>query len=66
MIKLIRDNNPENPRNWDNQCRMICWHNHLGNKHNFDRDAWMRELVFREDLDLEDYISVCARGSPLR
>lgn len=27
----------EDPRNWDNLCTMICWHNHysLGDKHNF-------------------------------
>lgn len=45
LIKIFPDNNPENPRNWDNLTKMVCFHNHysLGDKHDYnhgDYNGW--------------------------
>lgn len=36
-LEIKTDDCPESPRNWDNSCTMICWHNRydLGDKHGF-------------------------------
>jgi hypothetical protein len=33
-VKIVQDNDSDNPRNWDNAGKMICWHNRyeLGNE----------------------------------
>jgi 5'(3')-deoxyribonucleotidase len=44
-LEIVQDTNPENPRNWDNLGKMICFHSryNLGDKHNYkfnDYDSW--------------------------
>ncbi len=38
LIEIFPDNNPDNPREWDNLGTMICFHTryHLGDKHGYD------------------------------
>ncbi len=38
QIDIFSDDDPENPRNWDNMGSMICFHKryNLGDKHNFE------------------------------
>lgn len=37
ILKIFRDDNPDNPREWDNLGQMICWHRKydLGDSHDF-------------------------------
>lgn len=37
-LEIQTDNFPENPREWDNVCTMVCWHRSysLGDKHSYD------------------------------
>ena len=37
-LEIIQDEIAESPRNWDNVCEMICFHDQysLGDKHNYD------------------------------
>ena len=37
-LEIFTDDDPWNPREWDNLCTMICWHRHynLGDKHDYD------------------------------
>lgn len=47
LLKIEEDECPEDPRNWDNLCTMICWHHsyRLGDKHSFDNpDEFMQHL----------------------
>lgn len=41
-ITIEQDENPENPREWDNLGNMICFHNRyeLGDQHNFHNDDY--------------------------
>ena len=60
-IELIRDNDPENPRDFDNQCRMICWHNRhtLGDDHLYDRNNYKWQIAFEHNSDLDRYVYRC-------
>ena len=55
-LKIEVDDTPENPRNWDNMCTMVCWHRHydLGDKHGFDDPSdfwdWIKENGGKESL----------------
>jgi hypothetical protein len=41
-LEIVVDNDPLNPREWDNLSRMICFHNKydLGDKHDYDTDEY--------------------------
>lgn len=44
VLKIVADENPTDPRDWDNVGKMVCWHKRysLGDKHDFDDpDAFM-------------------------
>lgn len=46
-LEVIRDDYPDDTRNWSNLCTMVCWHSHyrLGDKHGFDNpDELMQHL----------------------
>lgn len=49
LLIVVRDEEPDNPRNWDNLGKMICFHRRykLGDEHNFKsaRD-FLEQLVF--------------------
>lgn len=53
-IEIYRDDNVENPRDWDNLGKMVCWHSRykLGDKHEFDTP--------------EDFDNFCAETDVLR
>ena len=40
-LTVEQDDYPQDPREWDNLCTMVCWHSRysLGDKHNFN-DEW--------------------------
>ena len=47
-IKIMPDQNPMNPREWDNSNTMVCWHRRykLGDRQpKCDRDEYLRELA---------------------
>lgn len=57
-VRIIADRDPENPRDWCNAGRMICWHGryHLGDEHNYDCDNYRFELACEADASLEDEV----------
>ena len=56
-IRLTPDNDPQDPRGWNNAGIMVCWHNSLGDKHHFSGlEAFMEELALETDPSLEDHI----------
>lgn len=42
QIDIIQDNNPENPRDWDNMGTMVCFHRgyNLGDKHDYNHENY--------------------------
>lgn len=65
-LTVEQDDYPEDPREWDNLCTMICWHRryNLGDAHSF-RDGW----AFLQDLcehllgmDYEDCEDITEKG----
>ena len=48
-LKVLEDDWPDDPRNWDNLCTMICWNSNyrLGDKHSFDDvDEFLERLCY--------------------
>jgi hypothetical protein len=50
-IKVYTDNDPENPRNWDNLGTMVCFHRryNLGDEHGLSKDEAI-EITKRKDV----------------
>lgn len=50
-IKIVRDDDVESPREWDNLGKMICFHNkyNLGDKHDYTQEQ-LRDIVKRKDV----------------
>jgi hypothetical protein len=46
-IDIISDDDPEDPRGWDNLGTMVCFHRryNLGDKHNFDEPSEARDFL---------------------
>lgn len=59
LLEIEQDNSPEDPRDWDNVCTMICWHrNHsLGDKHNYDNADEFFDYVLHDicGMKYEDF-----------
>lgn len=57
-VRIVQDNEAENPRNWDNQVKLYCWHRryNLGDEHSYDSSDFLQDLACEHDPDLEDYI----------
>lgn len=55
-LRIFQEQDAENPREWDNAGRMLCWHNryNLGDKNSYDSDNWLEELACEADDDLAD------------
>ncbi len=61
VLTVEQDGDPEDPREWDNLCTMVCWHRryNLGDKHEY-RDEWdflqnlCEHLLDMEYEDCED------------
>ncbi len=56
ILRIIHDESPESPREWDNLGKMICCHGNysLGDKQIEGKLAQMREII--SDLNIEAYI----------
>lgn len=77
-IHIIPDEYPENPREWDNYCTMICFHGRysLGDKHNIDhRDypgwdamekALNKEYKYLTPLYLYDHSGITISTKPFK
>lgn len=57
-VRIVMDQDPMSPREWDNAGRMICWHNNynLGDDHDYDCADFLRQLAFEADSDCEDTV----------
>lgn len=70
-IKVVVDEYAENPREWDNFGKMICFHNryNLGDKHDFDIEEF-KEFIEKNDkiialpLYLYDHSGITISTSP--
>ena len=49
-LEVKQDEYPENPREWDNVCTMVCWHRsyNLGDKHNYDNSDEFFEYILHK------------------
>ena len=47
LLKIEQEDSPENPRDWDNVCTMICFHRryNLGDKHPYDNSDEFFEYI---------------------
>jgi len=56
ILRVVEDQNPESPRNWDNLGKMICHHGNykLGDKQIEGKLAQMREIA--TDINIAAYI----------
>lgn len=54
-LKIHRDIDAENPRDWDNHCQLICWHSHynLGDEHKYDRKDFRIQLACEVAPEIE-------------
>ena len=47
-LKIVTDDSPDNPRNWDNVCTMVCFYRGytLGDKHSYDNsDEFFEDIL---------------------
>jgi hypothetical protein len=51
FIKIIHDDHPEDPREWDNLSKMIFWHSRytLGDKHDFLTPLQFKRILKKKD-----------------
>jgi hypothetical protein len=72
-IQIFPDDDPENPRNWDNLGHMVCWHKRydLGDKHDWNSPqdflGWSKEQkgrLFLLPLYLYDHSGITMSTSP--
>ena len=51
IVKIYLDDDPQNPREWDNLGIMVCWHNHygLGDKHDFHSPQDFNDEITEQD-----------------
>lgn len=67
LIKIMRDEDPENPRGWLSLSNMVCWHRRyqLGDKHEFadpeEFRRWLEPLWVRATEDDDDGIELTSR-----
>ena len=64
-LEIIQDEMAESPRNWDNVCEMICFHDQyrLGDKHNYDNPDEFLEYVLHNicGIKYEDFEELSMR-----
>lgn len=61
---ILRDPEPESPREWDNITKMICWHRkyNLGDRHNFDDSQEFAANLAGNLLTSKDLFSIAHSG----
>ena len=52
-LEIFIDNDPGDPREWDNICTMVCWHSRygLGDKHNYSDPLDLMMSLYREVMN---------------
>lgn len=59
LLEIEHDNSPEDPRDWDNVCTMVCWHRNrnLGDKHIYDNADEFFDYVLHDicGMKYEDF-----------
>lgn len=64
-LNVEYDGYADSPREWDNVCKMICWHRHygLGDEHTYDdSDELMSDLLYRIcGMNPDDYDALSTR-----
>jgi hypothetical protein len=58
-VRIIRDEDPQNPRDWYSVGRLICWHSryNLGDDHDYDREDFLETLACEAEPDFSDRIA---------
>lgn len=66
ILKIMPDPDPMNPREWDNETIMVCWHRHytLGDKHQFSSPKELRQflaktITIHRPLYMIDHSGLC-------
>lgn len=51
-LRISQDENPDNPREWDNLCTMACFHRryNLGDRHDFKSPEELESFVARDSV----------------
>lgn len=54
-LKIMTDDSPESPRNWDNVCTMVCFHRRytLGDNHSYDNGDEFFEDILHNICEME-------------
>lgn len=54
-VKIVQDNDPMSPRDWDNLGTMTCFHSgyNLGDEQERDAQAWLESMTGLDDEQLE-------------
>lgn len=64
-LEVMQDECPEDPRNWDNVCTMVCFHRryNLGDKHNYaDSDEFFNDILHNVcGMKYEDFEELSTR-----
>lgn len=60
LIKIFQDYEPENPRQWDNLGKMICFHRkyNLGDQHNYNSNDFNSWDEFKSQLIKDHNVAV--------
>lgn len=65
ILEVVDDSCPDDPRNWDNVCTMICFHRRyqLGDSHNYDSsDEFFDDILYNIcDMEYEDFEKLSTR-----
>ena len=64
-LTIVRDEEPMNPREWDNLGKMVCWHSRysLGDEQpRQSPDEWLEELAIELDPSIESRIEYWRNG----
>lgn len=58
ILKIWQDADSENPREWDEGCKMYCWHRNynLGDKHKFENITDVLTNLLQEKGEAEQFI----------
>jgi hypothetical protein len=58
-VRIVHDDSPESPREWDNMGKMACWHRryNLGDEQpDTDQEQWLRDLAIEKNPRLGEII----------
>lgn len=64
-LEVMKDDDGESPREWDNVCTMVCWHRNynLGDKHDYDdSDEFFNDILHNVcGMEYEDFEELSTR-----